>query len=201
MSKQAKKKSSARVIILALGIYMLIFGGIILYFSGNFDRVLSFFTPSDQVEDKVSVNLESVQYSIEEQLQMDEGKSDAELVAEVDYLIDQFFEDEAQKTIKAGDNEVLLGWLAVKSAQIKDPVKKREAEDQTLNITLLNIHVNTIAMYFEEESMLEHITSEELDHYNDTVAYLNSRNPAYGKIAKKESEKLQKAFEGRLDGK
>ena len=210
MSKQSKKKSPAKLVGLALLIYLLLFGGIYLYMSGNLGKVLSVFQaneqqsseessekPSDKPSKKPSTSKadETVQYPIEEQIHMDDGKSDEVLDAEVDYLIQLFFEDEEQTVMNFEADEHLLGWIDLKRYQIEDDELRREVERKALDLQVLYGTVDIYHRYLNEPRMVEYLDDKRFESYEKDLEFLAERNEAYANIAKAELKKLKEVYE------
>lgn len=210
MSKQSKKKSPAKLVGLALLIYLLLFGGIYLYMSGNLGKVLSVFQaneqqsseessgkPSDKPSKKPSTSKadETVQYPIEEQIHMDDGKSDEVLDAEVDYLIQLFFEDEEQTVMNFEADEHLLGWIDLKRYQIEDDELRREVERKALDLQVLYGTIDIYHRYLNEPRMVEYLDDKRFESYERDLEFLAERNEAYANIAKAELKKLKDVYE------
>lgn len=210
MSKQSKKKSPAKLVGLALLIYLLLFGGIYLYMSGNLGNVLSVFQaneqqsseessekPSDKPSKKPSTSKadETVQYPIEEQIHMDDGKSDEVLDAEVDYLIQLFFEDEEQTVMNFEADEHLLGWIDLKRYQIEDDELRREVERKALDLQVLYGTIDIYHRYLNEPRMVEYLDDKRFESYERDLEFLAERNEAYANIAKAELKKLKDVYE------
>ena len=210
MSKQSKNKSPAKLVGLALLIYLLLFGGIYLYMSGNLGKVLSVFQANEQQSSEESSEKrsdkpskkpstskvdETVQYPIEEQIHMDDGKSDEVLDAEVDYLIQLFFEDEEQTVMNFEADEHLLGWIDLKRYQIEDDELRREVERKALDLQVLYGTIDIYHRYLNEPRMIEYLDDKRFESYERDLEFLAERNEAYANIAKAELKKLKEVYE------
>lgn len=224
VSQQQKKKKTTKLVALSLVIYIVIFGGIYLFMSGNMKDMISAFKPSEKVpvvenqkeeepkhEDELKneeepeneekpkhedvKDLKQMQAQVEDQISMDESKSDALLVEEMKYLQSKFFKDEKQTKYNDEADDLLLPWMALKLENIEDPDMKVEANEYYMAIMSLHIFMKQVDRYQSDESLLDYVDERKIKSFEDELEYLEKLNKGYAKMAEEELKKLKKLLD------
>lgn len=212
VSQQQKKKKTTKLVALSLVIYIVIFGGVYLFMSGNMKDMISAFKPSEKVpvvenpkeeepknEEKPKnedvKDPEQMKAQLEEQISMDDHKSDALLVEEIKYLQSKFFKDEKQTKYDDEADDLLLPWIALKLDRIEDSDMKVEANEYYMSIMGLHTFMKQMDTYQSDESMLEYVDEKKMGYFEDDLKYLEKLNKDYAKMAEEELKKLKKLLD------
>lgn len=202
MSRQQTNKKTTRLVALSLIIYIVLFGGVYLYMSGNMEKLFSGFTLSEKMpveeeekEQRGVVNREQMERQLEEQITMDDDKSDELLLEEVRYLAHKFFEDEAEKVFDLEVDRSLLDWMTLKVDKIENPNLQIKANEHSLAMSTLYSLMKAMQIYQKDEGMLDYVDDKKLGYIEDDIKYLREFNEDYAKIAEKELEKLEEALD------